>query len=240
LRGLTREDGTFYQECLRIGVGQIWGTVAIDPSGYGAALVFLERQNSAISRTTRLSLSRIAAHMAAVHRLRRAHTGPHSDPTLRAGAVLQADGSILHATGDARSQQSREALRDAVCRMERARTRSGRSDRDTALALWRALVDGRWSLVERFESDGRRILIACRNDPASRPTRLLSEMERKVIAILAVGHSLKLCAYELGRAESTVHELAASAMRKMGIRSRAALVELHGALLSDPAPDWRS
>ncbi len=102
--------------------------------------------------------------------------------------------------------------------MERARWRSIRADAETALGLWRAMVDGRWSLLERFESGGRRILVARRNDPASRPSHALSELERKAVALLAVGHSQKLCAYELGRAESTIHEVAASAMRKMGVR----------------------
>ena len=129
-------------------------------------------------------------------------------------------------------------MREAVRRMERARRRSTRADAETALGLWRALVDGRWSLLERFESGGRRILVARRNDPASRPSHSLSELERKTVALLAVGHSQKLCAYELGRAESTIHEVAAAAMTKMGIGSRAALVELHGALVSDQAPGW--
>ena len=45
---------------------------------------------------------------------------------------------------------SRENLREAVLRIERARTHAGRSEPDAALDNWEALVDGRWSLVDRF------------------------------------------------------------------------------------------
>jgi DNA-binding CsgD family transcriptional regulator len=109
-------------------------------------------------------------------------------------------------------------------------------DVDVPSGLWCDLVEGRWSLVARFESHGRRVLVACRNDPATRPSHQLSDLERRVVALLAGGHSLKLCACEVGRAESTIHSLAASAMRKMGIESRAALVELYAVLISSRTP----
>jgi DNA-binding NarL/FixJ family response regulator len=116
--------------------------------------------------------------------------------------------------------------------MDRARCRRNRTAPEEALGFWRALVDGRWSLIERFESDGRRVLVARRNAPSARKNHALNEREQKVVALLALGHSMKLCAYELGRAESTTSEVARSALRKMGVRSRAELLELHGALVS--------
>ena len=150
----------------------------------------------------------------------------------------------MHARGDARDADARSALRDAALRFDRARSRRGADSPEGALALWRALVEGRWSLVERFESDGRRIMVARRNDPASRASRALSEHERKVVALLALGHSLKVCAYELGRAESTISEMAHSAMRKLRVRTRAELVELHGAIVptanESPTPEGKS
>jgi DNA-binding NarL/FixJ family response regulator len=99
-------------------------------------------------------------------------------------------------------------------------------------------VAGRWSLVERFDSDGRRLFVARRNDPTMRRLRALGDNERKVVALLALGHSIKLCAYELGLGQSTVSELASAGMRKLGVRSRLELVELHGAIveLSERAP----
>jgi DNA-binding NarL/FixJ family response regulator len=237
---LRPDDGPLYTQIVRLGVGDALGVTGIDPTGYGCTLHFLERTRSSLSRAAQQGLTRIAAHLASARRLRETidHAGATGDVVQGADAVLSADGSVQHAEREARSIESRAALREAVRRMERARRRSIRADPETALGLWRAMVDGRWSLLERFESGGRRILVAHRNDPASRPSHVLSELERKTVALLAVGHSQKLCAYELGRAESTIHDVAASAMTKMGVASRAALVELHGALVSDRAPGW--
>jgi DNA-binding CsgD family transcriptional regulator len=188
-----------------------------------------------LSRPERHTLERIAAHLASAYRMRSSLDERRPAEALldQADAVLSADGAILHAQGDARDEEARHALRDAARRIDRARMQRRGSSPGDALAMWRALVDGRWSLVERFESDGRRIFVARRNDPASRAIRALSEQERKVAALIAIGHSLKLCAYDLGKAESTISELAHSAMRKLGVRSRAGLVELHGAIVGD-------
>jgi DNA-binding NarL/FixJ family response regulator len=237
---LRPDDGPLYDQIVRLGVGDALGVTGVDPTGFGCTLHFLSQTPFSLSRAAQRGLTRIAAHLASARRLRETldHAGARLDAVEGADAVLSADGRVQHAERDARSAESRAALREAVRRMERARRRSIRADSETALGLWRAMVDGRWSLLERFESGGRRILVARRNDPASRPSHALSELERKVVALLAVGHSQKLCAYELGRAESTIHDVAASAMTKMGVGSRAALVELHGALVSDEAPGW--
>jgi DNA-binding NarL/FixJ family response regulator len=147
--------------------------------------------------------------------------------------VLAPDGKLLHAEREARDDAPRDALREAAVRIDRARTRRAASDPDEAASLWRALVDARWSLVERFESDGRRFLVARRNDPTSRASKALTERERKVVALTALGHPLKVAAYELGLSESTVSLTLRTAMEKMGVPTRAALVELHGAIVRD-------
>jgi DNA-binding CsgD family transcriptional regulator len=236
---LRPEDGPLYDKIVRFGVGDALGATGVDPTGFGCTLHFLERTRSRLSRPAQQGLTRITAHLASARRLREnLNQAGATDVVNGADAVLSADGRVQHAEREARSIESRVALREAVRRMERARRRALRAEPEAALGLWRAMVDGRWSLLERFESGGRRILVAHRNDPASRPSHALSELERKAVALLAMGHSQKLCAYELGRAESTIHEVAASAMMKMGVGSRAALVELHGALVSDKAPGW--
>jgi DNA-binding CsgD family transcriptional regulator len=232
-QALTRHhDDLGYQQYARDG-GHITLALGVDPSGKGCSLSLTRRSSRVPSRQERHALERIAAHLASAHRLRRSldERRPAEDLLEQADAVLGADGSVLHARGDARDADARHALRDAALRIDRARTRRGADSPGGALALWRALVEGRWSLVERFESDGRRIMVARRNDPASRASRALSEHERKVVALLALGHSLKVCAYELGRAESTISEVAQSAMRKLRVRTRAELVELHGAIV---------
>jgi DNA-binding CsgD family transcriptional regulator len=221
-----RREDPGYQQCVRDGIRNITLSLGIDPAGQGCALVFLQRDPVRLTRGSRQALERIAAHLGAGHRLR------GRGPAEEWDAVLSADGAVLHAEREAKSNASRLALREAARRIDRARSHRTRTNPDEALSLWKALVEGRWSLVERFESDGRRLLVARRNDPTTRMLRALDERERKTVALLAVGHSLKLCAYELGCPESTISDTARSALAKLGLGSRAQLVELHGALVT--------
>ncbi len=212
----------------------VTGVHGLDPSGAGCSLAILRDRASLPSRRERGHLERIAAHLAAARRLRSSsldRPGRTESCVNDADAVVSADGLVIHAEGDARAREARSALCDAARRIDRARARKGASSPEEALALWRALVEGRWSLVERFDTDGRRLFVARRNDPASRTHHALSELERKVVALVALGHSQKMCAYELGRCEGTVSSLARSAMRKLGVRTRGELVELYGAIV---------
>lgn len=234
-----REDDPGYRECVRSGIKEITLSLGMDPGGRGCALVFLQQEARRLTRGTRQALERISAHLASARRLRGSlDAGVSSDQLIHdADAVLSGDGVVLHAERDARDPEARRALRDAARRMDRARCQNQGTTPDEALGLWRALVDGRWSLIERFESDGRRILVARRNPHPTCKHRALNEQEEKVVALLALGHSMKLCAYELGRAESTTSEIARSALRKMGLRSRAELLELRGALATGASDD---
>jgi DNA-binding CsgD family transcriptional regulator len=234
-----RKDDPGYQEVLRTEVREVTGVSGIDPSGAGCTVAFLRRDTGTLPRSTRLALERISAHLASARRLRSSldTTRPAEDLMEKAEAVVTPDGAVVHAQGVAREAPAQSALRQAARRIDKARCREGQDPGEDPLALWRGLVEGRWSLVERFESDGRRVLVARRNEPPARALRALDERERKLIALLAVGHSLKLCAYELGQPESTTSKMARSAMRKLGLLSRDELVEIHGAIVrtSDPS-----
>jgi hypothetical protein len=119
-------------------------------------------------------------------------------------AVLSPSGSVLHATGVAKQADARGRLRDAARAMDRARGPLRRNDPQEALDLWRALCDGRWSLVDRFESDGRRYVIAHRNEPNLLDLRGLSQRETVVAAFAQLGQSNKEIAYTLGLSPSSV------------------------------------
>lgn len=230
---LPRRMGALHRVMAATGVPDVIGAVGLDPSGRGVGISWLrDRAGVSLPREVRHTLARVAAHVASAARLReRGGTVDGED------AVLAADGRVLHAERDARDAAPRAALREAALRIERARTRRAASDPDEAASMWHALVDARWSLVERFESDGRRYLIAQRNDPTTRALRALTERERKVVALTALGHPLKIAAYELGLSESTVSLTLRRAMDKMGVTTRAALIELHGAIVRSPADD---
>jgi DNA-binding NarL/FixJ family response regulator len=107
--------------------------------------------------------------------------------------------------------------------VHRARGKLRKRDPERALATWRGLVAGRWSLVDRFEADGRRFIIAHPNAPDAPDPRALTPRERQVAGYVALGQSNKLIAYELGISPSTVGVLVGRAAKKLGAKSRAAL-----------------
>jgi DNA-binding CsgD family transcriptional regulator len=168
------------------------------------------------------AMSRVGAHVAAAFRLRR-NRGQVPE------AIFDGRGRLVHAEGAATGRRHRDLLASAVTAVERSRGPLRRRDPEEAVALWRALVAGRWSLVERFEADGRRFLLARVNVPEVAAPLVLTPAERRVAALLALGHPQKLVCYELGVSSSTVSTLAASALRKLGFASRAELIRLLGA-----------
>lgn len=95
-----------------------------------------------------------------------------------------------------------------------------------ALKLWRALIDGRWSLIDRFDRDGRRFILAHRNDLSGRSLRALTSRERQVASYAAMAHSNKLIAYELGISLGAVSTHLSAALAKLGLESRVELVRL--------------
>ena len=129
---------------------------------------------------------------------------------------------MAHAS--ARATPALETLREFARQMDRSRGRLRKDAPDEALALWRGLCDGTWSLIGHVDSDGRRFSVARANEPAVAADRALTAREQQVVSFVAMGHPDKLCASELGLAESTVQSHLSSAMRKMGIPSRADLI----------------
>ena len=100
-----------------------------------------------------------------------------------------------------------------------------REDPAAAVDLWRGLVAGRWSLVDHFDTDGRRYLVARRNDPRALDPRALSDRERQVARFVALGHANKLIAYELGISEASVATHVRRAAAKLGVDGRVQLAE---------------
>ena len=183
-----------------------------------ASLVAEETSTAALRRLW----SRIAAHLGAGLRLRATlmASGLQSD---RVEAVFGADGSLLEARHEATHASARERLHRAVLAMDRARTSSARMHSDAALDAWEALIQGRWSLVDRFDSDGRRFILAVRNDPAHADPRGLTQHERQIAEFLGLGHGSKSIAYTLGTSASSVDNAVASIAVKLGLVSRAEL-----------------
>ncbi len=159
--------------------------------------------------------TRISAHLANGYRLRRR--------AVAAEALLTTSGKTVHAEGHAKVAQSREALRVAALGIEKARGKLRRRPEE-AVVSWRALVAARWSLVDQFESDGKRYLVARANAPTADGPPTLTEREKQVLAYASLGHATKIIAYELGVSASTVRVLLHRAARKLGVTTREELV----------------
>jgi DNA-binding CsgD family transcriptional regulator len=217
-----------------IRIGDTMGVLAIEPSGRGVSLSCVFDRATTLSRSARLRWTRVAVHIAAGSRLRGALTQTRAEP--QPDAVLSPSGQIEHAEGDAKQWAALESLRARAVTIDRARSRKGRSDPDAALEAWQGLVSGRWSLVDRFESDGRRYVVAHRNEPRTARILALTPREEQVVSHLLLGHSSKLTAYTLGISPAAVSAALKSSMQKLGVRSAAQLLHrLSGMRETTPA-----
>ncbi len=169
------------------------------------------------------AIDHVARHVASGLRLRRAL----AEPLDSADAILDGDGHLVHVAPPASGRRERGSLVGAARRLHDSR-KARRSRPTEAVELWRALVLGRWSLVDHLDSDGKRFLVARRNPIGVHEPAALSEGERRAALLFSLIGSVKLVAYELGLTPSTISGELRSACVKLGCRNRA---ELAGLLL---------
>jgi len=194
----------------------------VEPGGKGVVISAGQLEQRSFGPRTRRLWNRVTAHIASGRRLRAAiaESGASEE------AILKPNGTLEHAEGDGTSKTSREALRDAVQRTEKARGKLRKQDPEGATEVWTALVSGRWSLVDRYETGGRRYIVARRNEHTLRDPRALTQRERAISHLAALGKSNKLIGYELGLSESTVGSHLHQVMRKLGVKTRVELMQL--------------
>lgn len=205
-----------------------WAICGGDANVESLLAVFHCRPGERHHERDRAILDCFAAHLGSALRLRAllAH-GRASADDAAVDAVISPDGRLLDARGDeAKDVDARAPLLDAVRRSERAKLR--RASAEERLEIWTALVDGRWSILESTERDGKRMLLAYRNDATSRTPaiRQLTKREQAIAQYASLGHPLKYIAYELGIPLSTVGASLDRALRKLGVASRAELIQL--------------
>jgi DNA-binding CsgD family transcriptional regulator len=213
------------QYAQKFGMYDSFWITAAEPSGRGCGF------HAGRSRLTRASAAqvqrwgRIAAHLSTAVRLRHALKGL---PSGRAEpeAIFDPSGKLHDATGEARSEHARDLLRHAVLMSEQSRGPLRTKDPEKSLALWKALVAGRWSLVDQFEQNGQRYIVARQNEPIAPGPALLSKREREIVGYAQLGHHDKQIAYSLGVSPSTVRVLMGRAKAKLGVRSRKELLEV--------------
>lgn len=200
--------------------------VGLDPSGEAVVLLGVRRALSKRPVGTREAawLGRIAGHLASALRLRRALVKPHA---LLDGSspVFDTAARPLH-EADEQTRLGLAALRAAV--RAQLHARRGSTSPTDVLEHWRALVLGRYSLLDVFDRDGKRFVVARPNVPLGRAIERAASLtagERAVLALLAGGASNKLIAYDLGISTSTVAARLASAASKLGTSTHVELVQ---------------
>jgi DNA-binding CsgD family transcriptional regulator len=167
-----------------------------------------------LTATERTLGERVAAHVGSAFRLRRQRLVSANT----AQAVLSRSGRIEHlldpsdgpTVGDAFAR--REHARDAVASTEEA------------LVVWQGLHDGRWSLVDYVDSDGKAFVLAVENAPKADFLCALSDRQRAALSLAALGYGNEQIAYALGVSQAAVAMSLRRARQTTGFRSRAELV----------------
>jgi DNA-binding CsgD family transcriptional regulator len=204
---------------------------AVSAKGAGVSIVAPLAEVTTLSSNERRRWEMVAAHVEAGHRLREAIAATLSELDAasplphRAEAILDPrDFRVADALGPAQRATARRRLREAAVAVDRARGKMRKTAPQEALQGWKALVRGRWSVVDWFDADGRRFVLAIPNPPEITDPRGLTERESQVAWMAAAGMTNKLIAYRLGLSISRISLVLRSAMRKLGVQTRIQLV----------------
>jgi DNA-binding CsgD family transcriptional regulator len=212
------------------GAGAAVSVKGLDPSGRSAALNVGVPDLLPLSAEALAVLRKVSGHLATAARVRRriaeaaVPAAPAASPAAGADAVFtpEHNGHLVHAEAPATGRRERASLLDAVRAREAARTTRGG---DGSLDSWRPLVDARWTLVDAYESNGARYIVARENQADARTLDDLSERERQVVVCLAFGQTTKEIAYGLGIDASTVRVLLQRAAAKLHVDGRVGLLD---------------
>lgn len=234
LSALRESEPRVYEIYTRhLGCKDVMSVHAHDPDGHGALISMPCADVTEPEPAVMRMWERVAVHVATAYRMRRrlgaavASVGyAATDLPLDAEALLDpASFSVKEAVGDAQAEKTAAIIRDAALRVDRARGKLRRQDPDEALHSWKAMVRGRWSIVDWFDSDGRRFVLAKPNEPDLGDPRGLTDREHQVVTYASHGESSKLIAYRLGISKQRVSKLLRDGMRKLGVKTTAQLVE---------------
>lgn len=212
-----------WQSILSIaGAKDIFGLMGYPAPGWIFTMFVGVGRDRDVTPKMRNALHRIRIHVESGLRLR--VCSPAS-----AVAVLAPTGKLLDLNEGAAAESDAKQLGTQVKTLEHARLRRERTS-ERAVEVWTALVEGRWSLVERVDSDGQRHYLAFENAPQARAYRALTAAEATVLDQSVQGLSGKYIAYSTGLSTPRVSEYLTSATHKLGFRSRHELLRVAATL----------
>ena len=233
LSALREERPEFYKTFARkLGCKDLLAVHGHDPDGRGPAFYIPSLELLELSPAARQTWERIAVHIATAHRLQRHLTGADdSAGTTIEGIPRNAEAlldpkrfSVSQAVGTAQGRDASKIIREAAVRIDCARGKLRKRDPDEALRIWKAMVRGRWSLVDWFDTDGRRFVLAISNLPKLGDPRGLTESEHQVVTYASHGESSKSICYRLGISKQRVSKLLHDGMHKLRVKTPAQLV----------------
>jgi DNA-binding CsgD family transcriptional regulator len=214
-----------------LGMADTLSIVGCDPNGLGCAVSIIMAVAHELKPAELSIYRRMAFHLGAAFRARQrlrlaARNNASVDLSAGAEAVIDTSGKILHAEGPAKTRAAGESLKGALRAFDQARSREANRDPITGMERHRPLVDARWTLVDAYEKNGSRYVVARENEAEVSGLATLSARERQVAAFLALGRTTKEIAYSLGISDSTTRVLLSRATTKLRVRSRQELVDL--------------
>jgi DNA-binding CsgD family transcriptional regulator len=215
---------------------------AINQGTHGVGIHIPSSSLIELDRRARKRLKMLSTHISTAHRLRRrlghGSSGvPLTRLPLEEGAILDPKRlSVIEASGAIKGTGALEAIRSAAIRTDRARRCRDDGESGRAFELWEEVLKGRWSVIDWFDTDGRRFVLALPNAGHVRDPRGLTEREYEVATQVSTGDSCKLVAYRLGISRSRVSALLHGAMRKLGVKTREQLVIKMRGFLAETAP----
>ena len=215
-----------------LGARDLYAINGRDTTGFGVWIGAPLRSVGKVERRVDALWTRVAAHLAAGYRLRRA-LAANSAPS---EAWLTPDGVVVERLSSLETADV-SLLRRAVVAIDRARTHEGRADIDQATRAWTGLVRARWTLVDEFNAGGSRYVVARKNDGVASSTAELTQREQMVLGLASLERSNKVIAYELGLSASTVRVLFARAAAKLGVKHRDDAIARYRALNGTPRDD---
>lgn len=202
--------GMFRNRCLlhavqRPGLTDNTGFYCSTLEGSIIGLIAMLAEPTTSSRQERCYWQPVAAHLAAAWRLRQRLASGITAEDL-AEVELRPNGDICHAAGSP-PRAVCERLRELVRRRELAHTATG--------DLWPELIDGRWTLVDRYEASGRRVVLALRNAPSAAGLCRLSQREIQALDLARRGASNKEIGLTLNLSAPSVTRLLQSVTHKL-------------------------
>jgi DNA-binding NarL/FixJ family response regulator len=196
-----------------------------DALGTELVLEILRDRPGPVPAARRLLLSYVASHVKTAYRLRGERLDLRETGSERDTLFSMSDG-LGPVCGAAARHDSRETLRAMARACARIDRCADARRRRAALVAWRALFGGHWSVVDHWDEDGLTTLVAHRNEPTAPQAKGLTAREGVIVSLAAQGWSNKEIRYELDCPLSTIASCLTSAILKLGVSSRTALVRM--------------